>query len=695
MPSIVSALGAGAGANGIDTEDLTDQLVQAERSGRDTLLDQREETLNAQLSAYGTLSSALSDFQTSLASLGNSDTFRSRSVTVPSSDAITANSVDPGAQTGTYQIQVDSIARAQTLVMGNEGDSRSALGASGQLTLQLGTWSYDASDNPTDFVANPEKSALTIDVDSSDTLSTIAAKINDSDLGMQANVVRTDGQYQLMVTSASGASNAIQITASDGSTGLSDFEFNADAATAGTGAIETQQARDAVMQVNGLTVTRQSNDIDDVIDGFSFTLNKPTETDETISYSITADTSVAREAIQDLVDAYNTFQEQADTLTGIETSDDDDSTSAGDLATDGTATSIIRQLRSVFNSTVDGLDSGYNALSMVGIRTNLDGSIELDDDAFDDAINNHFDELQGLFSEGMSSGSNYVDLEAGSSISRAQPGTYDVTVTQDPAQGYLTGDAITAAGFDQASGTFSTPLEGGDAYTFQVSVNGVDSGDITLSGSYSSADEMAADMQSQINGDSALSASNTRVDVSYDSTSGGFVITSREWGSISTVEVNSASDSMAELGLTTASVGTAGIDAAGTINGEEVFGSGNVLLPNLDSDAYGLALTVRPGAVSEGAFTVTYTQGVADQMDSLISTFLGSDGAIQNREDNINSSLSDVSEQRDRLDTRMESYRNRLTSQFQQMNEILNSLNSTSDSLDSILDVLPFTASND
>lgn len=694
MPSIVSALGAGAGANGIDTEDLTNQLVQAERAGKDTQLDRREDTLNAQLSAYGTLSSALSDFQDSLSALGNSDTFRSRSVTVPSSDAVTANSVDPGAQTGTYQIRVSSIAQAQSLVMGNEGDSRSALGATGQLTLQLGTWSYDGANTPTSFVANPDQSALTIDVDSSDTLSTIATKINDSDLGVQANVVRTDGQYQLMVTSASGAANAVQITASDDSTGLSDFEFNADSAAAGTGAIETQQARDAVIQVNGLTVTRQSNDIDDVIDGFSFTLNKPTEADETLTYSITADTSVARQAIEDLVDSYNTFQSQASSLTGVETNDDN-TTSAGDLATDGTATSIIRQLRSVFNSTVDGLDSGYNALSMVGVRTNLDGSIELDDDAFDDAITNHFDELQGVFSEGMSSSNNYVDLAAGSSISSAQPGIYDVTVTTDPARGYLTGDAIGTADFDSASGTFNTEFQGGDDYTFQVSVNGSRSGDITLSGTYATADEMAADLQSQINGDSVLAASNTKVDVNYDSTSGGFVITSREWGSVSSVRIASASDSMAELGLTADAVSTGGIDAAGTINGEPVFGSGNVLLPNLDSGAHGLTLTVRPGAASQGAFTVNYTQGIADQMDSLISNFLDDDGAIQNREDNINRSLNDVSEQRDRLDTRMDQYRDRLTAQFQQMNEILNSMNSTSDSLDSILDVLPFTASND
>lgn len=694
MPSIVSALGAGAGANGIDTEDLTNQLVQAERAGKDTQLDRREDTLNAQLSAYGTLSSALSDFQDSLSALGNSDTFRSRSVTVPSSDAVTANSVEPGAQTGTYQIRVSSIAQAQSLVMGNESDSRSALGATGQLTLQLGTWSYDGANTPTSFVANPDQSALTIDVDSSDTLSTIATKINDSDLGVQANVVRTDGQYQLMVTSASGASNAIQITASDGNTGLSDFEFNVDSSVAGTGAIETQQARDAVMQVNGLTVTRQSNDIDDVIDGFSFTLNKPTEADETLTYSITADTSVARQAIEDLVDSYNTFQSQASSLTGVETNDDN-TTSAGDLATDGTATSIIRQLRSVFNSTVDGLDSGYNALSMVGVRTNLDGSIELDDDAFDDAITNHFDELQGVFSEGMSSSNNYVDLAAGSSISSAQPGIYDVTVTTDPARGYLTGDAIGTADFDSASGTFNTEFQGGDDYTFQVSVNGSRSGDITLSGTYATADEMAADLQSQINGDSVLAASNTKVDVNYDSTSGGFVITSREWGSVSSVRIASASDSMAELGLTADAVSTGGIDAAGTINGEPVFGSGNVLLPNLDSGAHGLTLTVRPGAASQGAFTVNYTQGIADQMDSLISNFLDDDGAIQNREDNINRSLNDVSEQRDRLDTRMDQYRDRLTAQFQQMNEILNSMNSTSDSLDSILDVLPFTASND
>ena len=63
---------------------------------------------------------------------------------------------------------------------------------------------------------------------------------------------------------------------------------------------------------------------------------------------------------------------------------------------------------------------------------------------------------------------------------------------------------------------------------------------------------------------------------------------------------------MAGLGIKADLTGTAGTDVAGTIDGKAGFGAGNVLLPKVDSNPYGLNLTVSPGA--SGTSSITYSR---------------------------------------------------------------------------------------
>ena len=583
MSNIISSLGGGSG---VDTTSLVSSLVAAERAPQENRLDSRQEKLEAQISAYGTLKSALSEFQGVLSPLANSDTFNARSVAFPETDIITPNSLDPGAQTGSYQIEVLDVASAQTLVMGANSDQKAALGASGELNIQFGAWTYTGTD-PTGFAVNDGKAALNITIEASDSLKTIADKINETDSGIQASVMKVDDQYQLMLTAPSGEDNALQITGDDPS--LSGFEFNSGNFASVT---ETQQASDARLKVNGLEVRRQTNEIDDVITGFNFTLNKEAE-GEKLNFSVDADTAVAEQAVRDFVEAYNSLYETTKNLTGY-SKDEDNNTVRGDLATDGTAKALIRQLRNMVGTQVPGVESGFTALTNVGIRTELDGTLSIEEDEFSAAISQNFEEVANLFAQNTSSGNNYVDVGTGTRITGTKAGNYNVEITQDPSKGFVTGNAIVGTLFD-------TPLDtsAGD-YSFQISVNGTKSDTITLSGTYNSADEVRAELQSLINGDAKLKAVNSAVDVSYDSDTGTFSFTSREYGSSSKVSFSSVGADMANLGVTDALTGTVGKDVVGTINGKAGFGAGEVLLPDLESDAYGLNLSIRPGAAAEG-----------------------------------------------------------------------------------------------
>ncbi|EXJ13416.1 flagellar filament capping protein FliD [Imhoffiella purpurea] len=797
--NIVNSLGIGSG---IDLSTLVSQLVEVERAAPQERIDKRTETLKAQISGYGQLTSALDTLQTAVKTLSDGDLFNARSVAVPDSDSITAESLEAGAQTGSYSIKVNQVATAQSLAMTavSQNQRDAALGKSGTMSISFGEWSYTGADNdiPDAFTVNADRAALSIEIEETDSLDTIAQKINDQASGVQASVLKVDGKFQLMLTASSGQSNAMEITVDDAS--LDQFAFNS---ANHANVTETQQGQDAILEVNGLAVTRESNQIDDVIEGFKFTLNKPST--EALSFSITEDKSAAETAIREFVDAYNSFHETVEGLVGY-TRDEDKNWVRGDLAGDNSARMMINRLRESIGRAVPGLESGFTSVVNVGIRTERDGTLSIKEEWFAPAFNDHFKLFESLFSPSLSVGNTSVAVYQGSFASKAVSGNYQAEITRDPTQGQVVGGAI---GHDFGLGALDAS---GGGYSFKINVNGAESDLIELTGNYGSADELRADLQSRINGDSNLKAAFGAVDVLYDSTSNAFSFVSREYGSISKVgftevganmgtlgisatgaEVHGNSISQAgfdsatdafttsldgsagdysfkigvdgvesdliqlsgtyasaeevraelqslldtdaqlvaagvgvdvsydadtdrfsfvsrstgldsdvdftevgadigKLGIEDVLTGTSGVNVAGTINGVAGFGAGNVLLPNLDSDAYGLNLSVKPGAKAQGQFDFSFTRGFAGELSKLIDELAGSSGLISVREENVQSQLDALGEDQTRLDARMDKVSARLTAQFIAMESILDSLDSTSGQLEGLVDRLPFTS---
>ncbi|QEQ95787.1 flagellar filament capping protein FliD [Neptunomonas concharum] len=673
--NIVSALGGGSG---IDTTKLVKDLVSLEKAPQQQRLDSKKEQLDAQISAYGTLKSSLSEFKNILAPLANNDTFNSRSVSFPETDVITPSSLAADAQTGTYQIEVESVAQAHSLASNTTySDKDSGIGATGNLTIRLGTWTYDVSDNPVSFAENEKQTSLSIEVLAEDSLQDIADKINEQDSDVQASVLLVDGSYQLMMSAPSGAHNALEVSGDDPS--LDVFAFNA---ANYANVTETQQGKDAKVQLNGLTVYRETNNIDDVITGLEFTLNKASP-GEKFTFTVSEDKNTGEQAIRDFIEAYNTFFETAKSLTGVSKDAETNQTTRGDLATDGTAKSLIARIRSVITAAVPGV-SDFNALTNVGIRTKLDGTLEIVDKDFSAAIKDNFEQVASLFAPQTSSTSSSVDVSIGSYASKTVPGTYSGSISTAPSKGSVIGDAAFAA-----FNTADTPA--GD-FSFSVTVDGTTSSSLTLSGDFTTAESLRAELQSLINNDDTLKEAKAFVDVIV-APGGELQLVSREYGSASKVSFDATgTDFATQTGLSTASASTSGVDVAGTINGEAAFGSGNVLLPKIDSDPYGLNLTVKEGA--SGAFSITYSRGLAGELTSLIDSFLSGSGIINTREENINKQLDGIVDDQENLDRKMTIYESRLTEQYLAMERIIASLQQTGDSLNGILDRLPFTASN-
>lgn len=667
--SIISALGTGSG---IDSNKLADQLTEASKMVQAQRLTSKKTLLETQISDYGLLRSSLSKLETAAAALGSADTFNAKALSLPDTKLLSITKLDAKATAGSYQLKVEQIAQAQSLSSGTYASVNSPVGK-GTLTIRLGDWNAGL----TDFTVDSTKTGGTITIDdTNNSLTGLRDAINKENLGVTASIVSDGGSFKLLLTAKTGAKNEIEITAAEdgGSPGLANFNFNETTRNL----TQQQQGLDAQVRINGLLVNRESNHITDVVEGMEFDLFASSPT-ETINVIISEDKSIAEQTIRDFVTAYNTFRTEVESLVGFDTEEKE----YGSLHRDPLAKNLMQSLRNTLTGSVPGITGIFSTLSELGIRTELDGSLKIieveGNTGFRAAIDNNFERVRDLFVPKTSSSASDIDVTKFSA--RSQPGTYEVVITQQPSKGQLTAANIVSA--------FPIDTTGKD-YSFTVKLNGVASASISLptGKSYANGAELAADLQSLINLDSNIKAAKATVAVSFDGSKLSFL--SDSYGASSNVEFSMVGADMADLGISVGA-GTAGTDVAGTIDGVAAFGVGNILLPALGSKAEGLSLSIQPGATSG---SITFTRGFAGTLSSLVNEFLKTSGLIKEREDTINKDIERVEDDEQALNRRSEAYRARLMAQFQAMESIVRSLNSTGDFLDGIVDRLPFTSQN-
>ncbi len=693
--NIIQSLGAGSG---IDTNNLVKQLVEIERAAPQERIDNKRDLIETQISDFGLLTSALTTLQDAADALVAPEALFSKSASFTESDALVPTSLDTDVEAGTYAFTVDQIAQSQALAYTGFSDPTDTVGE-GTLTFNFGAWERDGNGDidtgaGTPFVQDTEHESTEITIDSSNnSLNGLRDAINAADFGVTASIVFDGTDYHLTVLATSGNENQLEVVVSESggsptntdSSDLSRFAFNTDVSSYET--LETQGGQDAIITINGLSVNRSSNTIDDVVQGLTLDILDETATGETVTVTVSDDKEFAEQNIRTFVDSFNAFIEAVDPVFGTREEEDEDGETElvqGSLANDGLAKSIITQIRSLIASSVTGLaDSDLTSLTNIGIRTELDGTLSIDEDDFDDAFENSFEDIQKLLAPHTTSDSE--DITINSFNDNTQPGEYAIVVSQAPAQGLYEGSAISGVSF---------PLDTtGKTYTFVATVNGETTDTITIpTDTYADESALAGAIQTAINGDTTLSDEGISVTVAYDSGSGGFDITTNSYGDSSNFSITTSStDSDDDLGLDVKD-GTAGDTAAGTVDGTTGFGSANVLLPALGEDAEGLAMIVGAGATSA---TVNFSLGFAGQLERLIDDFLSSDGPITQRESTLDDRLESLDTEEEALDRRIDSYEERLIQQYIAMERIISSLNSSGSFLDSLINTLPFTSRKD
>ena len=156
------------------------------------------------------------------------------------------------------------------------------------------------------------------------------------------------------------------------------------------------------------------------------------------------------------------------------------------------------------------------------------------------------------------------------------------------------------------------------------------------------------------------------------------MINSNIYGDSSKIELTGVdTNTLTQLGLDVG-VGIDGVNVEGTINGVVAVGSGQVLSAAKGDDSEGIRLTIS-GSATGSRGSVTYIEGVAEKMVDLITRFVSVDGSISVKNERLNKELALISEDRAKLNSRIETLTARLARQFTAADIIIAQLNSTQD----------------
>src|SRR5260221_2295286 len=379
--TVISSQGVGSG---LDIAAIVTSLTSAKAAPLTNAINRSNTALNAQVSAWGTLNSAVATFQATLTALQDPAQLAGRTATLGDSTIASATATS-SAVTGQYSIAVQNLATAASLSSAPNSVGATAVVGTGTLQISVG--------GVLDSVA----------IDStSNTLQGIAAAINSSagNPGVTASILTTsDGARLVLTGTKTGQANGILVTQSGGDGGLSSLVY--DPANNNTTLTQTQQALDANFTVNSYPAKSASNQVTSVISGVTLNLLKasaattatpPVYTPTTLT--VGNDTAGAQTSIGTFVSALNGLLSSIQSLASY----DPTTQTAGPLLGNAAVQSLQNQLYKILGQVHAGITSGPNSLAAIGIGANPQGTYSSNSATLGNALTGNLDSVSKLLS---------------------------------------------------------------------------------------------------------------------------------------------------------------------------------------------------------------------------------------------------------------------------------------------------------
>ncbi|HAV35479.1 MAG TPA: hypothetical protein DCX52_03810 [Massilia sp.] len=357
---------SGAGMlSGLPVDDLISSLMSIERQPLVTL-QSKQSGFNAKLSAFGTLKSAVSTFQTAVKNVSG-DALAALTATSSKSETVGVSvAKGSGASAGSYAIEVSKLAQSDKLVSGVVVPGTKFTAADSSMSISVG---------------GKDPIALTL---TDTTLAGLSGAINKANAGVTATILNDGTGDRLVITgNDTGAANTVKITATGT---LAQFD------TTGGSMTKSQSAQNAEMTIDGIAVSKPSNTVTDAIKGVTLNLNQ-TNVGSPVKVALAKDTSAVTNQINAFVDAYNTLATAVNKQTAYNATTKTGAVLNGDAGARSILTSIRAELgKAVTDST------GLKTLSDIGIAFQRDGTLKLEKpDKLKSALETNFTGVSSLF----------------------------------------------------------------------------------------------------------------------------------------------------------------------------------------------------------------------------------------------------------------------------------------------------------
>ncbi len=362
--------------SGLDIKGLVNSMVQAETAPKAAQLQRQEKTTEAKFSALGKLQSALGNFQSSMKDLNKLSLFDNMKASSSNGSALSATASKTAAA-GTYSVEVTSLATSSKVATQAVATDFKASGA-GFLDVKLGSGGE----------------VTTVNIADGSSLTDVRDALNEQlkDKGITANIVNNpaSGKSQIVLSSKeTGADKDIVMTGT-----LAGADFNVDStkkAVAG-GAGYLQQAANAKFSIDGLALESATNTVANVIPDVEFTLKGKTEEGKPLTVTVGEDRSGVKDQLKKFVESYNEFMTVAKELTAVTKVGDDKAPVVGGLVGDSTVRSLLNGVRAELGNVMPGAQ-GLRVLADLGITTQQDGKLKIDDKKLDAALEQNFDKV--------------------------------------------------------------------------------------------------------------------------------------------------------------------------------------------------------------------------------------------------------------------------------------------------------------
>lgn len=374
----ISSLGAGAG---ILTQDLLDQLREADEAQYIRPLDTRKAEETAKQDAFNVIDAYMENVESSLSTLTEYGVFEARAATSSNESAATVTAAD-SSDIQDFSLEVLNLATkeiVQSAPLAFATKESTIATGSGTSTLNLAVGS----------------NTFTLEYDETTTLEGLKDLINkEAGDSVSATIVQVaDNDYRLFLSAKeSGTGQDISIT--DNGTGGSVLNT---ALT--TGVANVQDGVDAQFKYNGETITRSSNVVDDLLSGVTITLKEA----GTTNISVEQDRENITSNIENFITKYNAALYQLAQDTKSSEKVEERGVFSGE--------STIKNMKADLINMIGAAGEGVGRLQDYGIDVADDGSLSLDSSKLGEMLDENPDNVQAFFAGGTFTKSDGSEVE--------------------------------------------------------------------------------------------------------------------------------------------------------------------------------------------------------------------------------------------------------------------------------------------